>query len=296
MKSSKVHKAGFVNIIGKPNAGKSTLMNGLVGENLSIITSKAQTTRHRILGIVNGDNFQIVFSDTPGFIKPAYKLHNSMMKFVETSLEDADVVLFLVDVKEKEPDQDLINRIKMVEVPVILLLNKVDLIPEERVPVELNKWKSLISPVESLPIAAIGRYNLDKVFQLILKYLPENPPFYPKDQLTDQPERFFVAEIIREKIFKNYRQEIPYSTEVKIESFKEEERIIRISALIFVERKTQKSILIGKGGEMLKKVGTEARLDMEEFLDKKVFLEMHVKVKEGWRDNPNQLRNFGYEL
>ena len=296
MKNSKVHKAGFVNIIGKPNAGKSTLMNGLVGENLSIITSKAQTTRHRILGIVNGDNFQIVFSDTPGFIKPAYKLHNSMMKFVETSLEDADVVLFLVDVKEKEPDPDLISRIKMVKVPVILLLNKVDLIPEEMVQVELNKWKSLINPAEALPVAAIGRYNLDKVFQLILKHLPENPPFYPKDQLTDQPERFFVAEIIREKIFKNYRQEIPYSTEVKIESFKEEEKIIRISALIFVERKTQKSILIGKGGEMLKKVGTEARLDMEQFLDKKVFLEMHVKVKEGWRDNPNQLKNFGYEL
>ena len=290
------HKSGFVNIIGKPNAGKSTLMNHLVGANLSIITSKAQTTRHRILGIVNGENFQIVYSDTPGFIKPKYKLQESMMKFVETSFEDADVVLFIVDAKDDIIDEDLIKKVRLVKVPVILLLNKVDLLKPEQVDVKLMQWKNLLNPVEAIPIAAIGRYNIEKAFDAIIKHLPEGPPFYPKDQLTDQPERFFVAEIIREKILLNYRQEIPYSTEVAIEAFQEEENIIRISALIFVNRKSQKPIIIGKGGEALKKVGTEARKDLEEFFQKKIYLETHVKIRENWRDNPNQLRNFGYNV
>lgn len=290
------HKSGFVNIIGKPNVGKSTLMNALVGERLSIITSKAQTTRHRILGIVNGKDFQIVFSDTPGIIKkPKYELHKAMMQFVSTSLEDADIVLYLTDVFQNPEDEiETLKQLETTDIPKILALNKIDLKKEKEIDGMLKQWRSKTLFSEIQPISALQGGNIDKLFQLILKYLPENPAYYPKDALTDKPERYFVAEIIREKIFLNYRQEVPYATEVGITAFQEDEDIIRIAAEIYVERKSQKAILIGKGGLALKTVGTEARKDIEQFLGKKVYLELHVKVKEKWRDNPNLLRNLGY--
>lgn len=290
-------KSGFVNIIGRPNVGKSTLMNALVGERLSIITSKAQTTRHRIFGIVNGDNFQIVFSDTPGIIlKPVNELHKSMMRFVSTSLEDADILLFITDIFDSYQEvEGSITEIKKANMPKILVINKLDLDKADKVKNLVEFWKAQAVFDEIIAISALTGANLENLFQTILKNLPEGPEYFPKDALTDRPERYFVAEIIREKIFIQYRQEIPYATEVVIEAFQEDEDIIRIRAEIYVERKTQKSILIGKGGTALKKVGVEARKDIEKFLGKKVYLELYVRVKDKWRDNPNTLKKFGYQ-
>ncbi|GAB3202656.1 GTP-binding protein Era [Pontibacter aydingkolensis] len=288
------HKAGFVSIVGKPNVGKSTLMNALVGEKLSIITSKAQTTRHRIMGILNGDDFQIVYSDTPGIIKPQYALHESMMGFVRTSLEDADVILFVTDIYEKHDEDDVIKRLQHAEVPILLLINKIDQATEEEVNEKVAYWQEVMKPTEIHPISALHNFGLEQLFSRLLHYLPVHPAFYPKDELTDKPERFFVSEIIREKILLNYKKEIPYSCEVVIEEFKEEEAIIRIRAEISVERRSQKGIVIGHKGEALKKVGMQARVDMEDFFQKKVFLDLYVRVNENWRTDQKLLRRFGY--
>lgn len=288
------HHAGFVSIIGKPNVGKSTLMNQVIGEKLSIITSKAQTTRHRIMGVINGDDFQIVYSDTPGIIKPKYELHKSMMRFVNTSLDDADVILFVTDIFEKHDENDVIEKLKISEAPVILLVNKIDLAKENQIEEKIAYWKEHVQPSEIIPISALNNVNIDKLFQTILTKLPKHPPYFPKDTFTDKPERFFAAEIIREKIFKNYKQEIPYACEVMITEFKEKEDIINIRAEILVERQSQKGILIGKGGQALKKVGVEARKDLEDFFVKQVFLAQHVKVAPDWRQQRNKLDNLGY--
>ena len=289
------HKSGFVNIIGKPNVGKSTLMNKLVGENVSIITSKAQTTRHRILGMLNGDDFQIVYSDTPGILKPQYELHKSMMQFVRLSVEDADVLLLMVEVGEKV-DRELLDPIlRKTEGKIILLINKIDLAKsEQELKEKILMWKEYHEFDAIIPISALGGKNIDKVFDHILDQLPVHPPYYPKDQLTDKPERFFASEIIREKIFQTYKQEVPYSTEVVVSEFKEDEKIIRMRAEIYVERNSQKGILIGKKGAGLKKIGTEARMDMEAFFGKQVFLEQYVKVEKDWRRKKNKLSQFGY--
>ena len=287
------HKAGFVNIIGKPNVGKSTLMNQLVGERLSIITSKAQTTRHRIMGIISGEDFQIIYSDTPGILKPQYALHNSMMSFVRTSVEDADILLVVVELGEKY-DEELFDVIKKTEGKVIFILNKIDQGKGSQVEDKMNYWKEHVKADHFIPISALEGINIDTLFNTILQELPEHPAYYPKDEFTDKPERFFVAEIIREKIFLNYKQEIPYSSEVVVEEFKEDENIIRIRALIYVERKSQKGILIGKGGESLKKVGIEARKDLELFFQKQIHLETFVKVADNWRHEENRLKRFGY--
>jgi len=290
------HKSGFVNIIGNPNVGKSTLMNTLVGERLSIITAKSQTTRHRILGIVSDDDYQIVYSDTPGIIKPGYKLQESMMKFISIALRDADIILYVTDVIESyEKNIDYIERVKKTGVPVLVLINKIDLSNQEEVVELINAWKVLIPHAEIIPISATKKFQLGIVQDRIKALLPEGPAFYPKDQLTDKTERFFVSEIIREKILIHYKEEVPYSVEVEITEFKEEERLIRIYAVIYVVRESQKGIVIGHQGRMLKKVGTQARLDMEEFFDKKVFLQLEVKVSKDWRDNSGELKNFGYD-
>lgn len=289
------HKAGFVSIVGKPNVGKSTLMNKMVGERLSIITSKASTTRHRIMGILNGDDFQIVYSDTPGIIKPEYDLHKSMMDFVTGSLEDADVILYVIDIFEKTADEEISQKLSNVEVPIFLLVNKIDLAKKEEDVVErIEYWKEKVKAKEVIPVSAQEGFNLEKIFNLILEHIPVHPPFFDKEELTDKPERFFAAEIVREKIFQNYQKEIPYSSHVNITDFIEENNLIRIRAQIFVERESQKGIIIGKKGEALKKLGTEARLDLEKFFQKKVFLEQHVKVEPDWRSKVNKLRNFGY--
>lgn len=294
--NEKKHKSGFVNIIGNPNVGKSTLMNALVGERLSIITSKAQTTRHRIMGIVNGEDFQIVYSDTPGILNPKYKLQESMLKFVNMAFSDADVILYVTDVKETiDKNEKYIERLQKIDSPILLLLNKVDLSTQEELENLIDVWKKILPQAQIIPISALEKFNLGPIFDRILELLPEAPGYYPKDALTDKNERFFVEEIIREKILLNYQKEIPYSVEVLVESFKEEEKIINIRAIIFVARDSQKGIIIGHKGKMLKKVGTDARKDMEGFLDKKVFLEMHVKVKKDWRDNKTMLKGFGYE-
>ncbi len=297
MNETQTHKAGFVNIIGKPNVGKSTLMNVLVGENLAIITSKAQTTRHRIMGIVNGEDFQIVYSDTPGIIDPNYKMQEAMMRFVNIAFKDADVVLLIADLSERV---NLISwyeeKLQRVKVPIIVLLNKTDLVKEAFVETQIALWeKAQFAPKVVVPISALQKENINLVFGTILQYLPEHPPYYNKDSLTDKDMRFFVSEIIREKILLNYKQEIPYSVEVVIDSYKEEPAITRIRALILTNRKSQKPILIGRGGSMLKRVGTQARQDMEKFLDKKVYLELYVKVKENWRDDDFFLKNMGYQ-
>ena len=291
------HRAGFVSIIGKPNVGKSTLMNALVGERLSIVTSKAQTTRHRILGILNGEDFQLIYSDTPGIIQPKYELHNAMMSFVYSSLEDADVVLFVTDIYEKHDEEPVVERLrKMVDTPIILLVNKIDQADQAEVEAKLAYWREqLPNAAEVLPISALNHFGTDGVLALVLERLPLHPPYYPKDELTDKPERFFAAEMVREKIFKLYKKEIPYSCEVVIEEFKEEETIIRIRGVIYVERNSQKGIVIGQGGEALKKVGTWAREEMEKFFQKKVFLELFVKVNENWRTDPKALSRFGYQ-
>lgn len=292
-----MHKAGFVNIVGNPNVGKSTLMNVLVGERLSIITSKAQTTRHRILGIVNGEDFQIVYSDTPGILKPNYRLQESMLNFSRSALVDADVLLYVTDVFDNyEKNKNFIEKVNQTESPVLLLINKIDLINQEKLEELVDKWHEIIPKAEIYPISAKERFNIDAVLKRVLELLPDSPPFFDKDQLTDKPERFFVSEIIREKILLNYEKEIPYSVEIEVEQFKESEDLIRINAVIYVERDSQKGILIGKGGKSLKKVGTESRKDIEDFFGKKVFLELFVKVEKDWRNKDIKLKNFGYQL
>ena len=292
-------RAGFVSIIGKPNVGKSTLMNVLVGEKMSIITSKAQTTRHRIMGILNGKHedipFQLVYSDTPGVVKPAYKLHDSMMNFVKGSLEDADVVLFVTEVGEKAAEHEVIPLLQRTNAPIILVLNKIDLSNEEELKRKTEEWEKEIQPAAIIPISALLNANVQTLFDAIITRLPFHPPYFDEDELTDKPERFFASEIVREKIFLNYRQEIPYSSEVVISEFKERDDMIVIRAEILVERKSQKGIIIGEKGAMLKKIGSEARKDMEDFFGKKVFLEQHVKVEPDWRSKENKLRQFGYE-
>ena len=290
------HKAGFVNIIGNPNVGKSTLMNALVGERISIITSKAQTTRHRILGIVNGDDFQIMFSDTPGIIKPAYELQESMMNFVKSAFEDADILIYMVEIGEKElKDDAFFQKIKNSKVPVLLLINKVDKSSQEEVEEKIAFWKEKVPNALIYPIAALLNFNVQSVMDKIIELLPESPPFYPKDQLTDKPERFFVNETIREKILMHYKKEIPYAVEIDTEEFFEDDKIIRIRSIIMVERETQKGIIIGHKGSALKRIGTEARKDLQKFFGKKIFLELYVKVNKNWRSNTNQLKRFGYK-
>lgn len=292
-----MHKAGFVNIIGNPNVGKSTLMNALVGERLSIITSKAQTTRHRILGIVNGDDFQVVFSDTPGIIKPAYEMQESMMKFVKSAFEDADVLLYMVETGEKAlKDEDFFKKIVNARIPVLLLLNKIDTTTQEQLEEQVAHWKELVPNAEIIPLSALENFNVQEVFSRILALLPESPPYYPKDALTDKPERFFVNETIREKILLFYDKEIPYAVEVETEEFKEDDDIIRIRAVIMVERDTQKGIIIGHKGAAIKKVGIAARADLEKFFGKQIHIEFFVKVNKDWRSDKRQLRRFGYDL
>jgi len=289
------HKAGFVSIVGKPNVGKSTLMNHLVGERLSIITSKAQTTRHRILGIISGEDFQIIYSDTPGLITPKYKLQESMMGFVENALADSDIILMVTDIFEKRSEEELISLVRKMNKPTILVINKVDLADQEETNSKLAFWKESIPELkEVVPVSALHQFNTEKVISSILDNLPEHSAFFSKDELTDKSQRFFASEIIREKILLNYTEEVPYACEVVIIAFKDMDHIIRISAEILVERDSQKAIIIGKGGSMLKKVGTEARIDMETFFDKKVFLEQFVKVEPNWRKKNDKLARLGY--
>ncbi|WP_448825294.1 GTPase Era [Capnocytophaga ochracea] len=292
-----MHKAGFVNIIGNPNVGKSTLMNAFVGEKLSIITSKAQTTRHRIFGIVSGDDFQIVFSDTPGIIKPSYALQASMMDFVKSAFEDADILIYMVEIGEKElKDEAFFKRINQLDVPVLLLINKVDTSDQNVLEEQVAYWKEKVPRAEIYPISALRNFQTEVVFNRIIELLPESPAFFPKDQLTDKPERFFVNEIIREKILLHYKKEIPYSVEVETESFADSETIIHIRSVIMVERESQKRIIIGHKGEALKRVGIEARTDLEKFFGKQIHLELFVKVNKDWRNNVRQLRRFGYDI
>ena len=290
------HKAGFVNILGNPNVGKSTIMNRLVGEKLSIITSKAQTTRHRIMGIVNGEDFQIVYSDTPGILKPQYKLQEAMMTFVNVALTDADLILYVAEVGEKNlPKNDYIEKIRDSSVPVIVAINKIDLSNETELTAVVEMWHQAFPNSPIIPLSALNNFNIEPLLDLILEKLPECPPYFPKDQFTDKYERFFASEILREKILLNYKKEVPYSVEVEIESFKDEKTIINIRAIIHVARDSQKGIIIGHKGSMLKKVGGEARIDMEDFFGKKVFLELYVKVTKEWRDKPELLKKFGYQ-
>ena len=292
-----MHKAGFVNIIGNPNVGKSTLMNAFVGEKLSIITSKAQTTRHRIFGIVSGDDFQVVFSDTPGIIKPSYALQASMMDFVKSAFEDADILIYMVEIGEKElKDEAFFKRINQLDVPVLLLINKVDTSDQSVLEEQVAYWKEKVPRAEIYPISALRNFQTEVVFNRIIELLPESPAFFPKDQITDKPERFFVNEIIREKILLHYKKEIPYSVEVETESFADSETIIHIRSVIMVERESQKGIIIGHKGEALKRVGVEARTDLEKFFGKQIHLELFVKVNKDWRSNVRQLRRFGYDI
>ncbi len=292
------HKAGFVNIVGNPNVGKSTLMNALVGERISIITSKAQTTRHRIMGIVNGEDFQIVYSDTPGVLKPNYKLQESMLGFSQSALTDADVLLYVTDVLDSaEKNAFFLDKVKKMDhVNTILIINKIDLIDQKRLEELVEFWHKELPNAEIFPISAAEKFGIEQLFERIKAQLPDSPPFFDKDALTDRPERFFVNEIIREKILLNYDKEIPYAVEVMVEEFKEEENLIRISAVVFCERESQKGIIIGKQGAALRKVGTDARKDIEAFFEKKVFLQLYVKVEKDWRNRERKLRNFGYQL
>ncbi len=300
--SEKIHKSGFVNIVGRPNVGKSTLMNALVGEKMSIITNKPQTTRHRIIGILSAEDMQVVFSDTPGIISdPMYKMQEAMNQFVNTTFHDSDITLFVTDARENYADDDeIIQRLKDVKTPLFLIINKIDTVSDARVLSLIKTWNSRVDFTETVPTAALNKVNTDKVLDLITANLPEGPPYYPKDQLTDRPERFFVSEIIREKILELYHQEIPYSTEVIVNAFKEGETsrgeaITRIDATIYVMRKSQKPILIGKGGSAIKRLGTEARKSLEKWLETRVHLEMHVKVSDDWRDDDRMLKHFGYK-
>ncbi len=291
-----MHKSGFVNIIGNPNVGKSTLMNALVGEKLSIITSKAQTTRHRIMGIVNGDDFQIVYSDTPGILKPAYKLQESMMNFVQGAVDDADVILYVTDtVEQSDRSEAIIEKINRSGIPAIVVINKIDLTTPEQLDILAAQWQERIPEAVVIPVSAKEKVGMAGVLDAILERLPEGEPFYPKDTLTDKTLRFFASEIIREKILLNYDKEIPYCCEIEIDTYKEEPTIDRISATIYVARQSQKGIVIGHKGEKLKRVGQKAREDMERFLGKKVFLQLFVKVQDDWRNNERQLRRFGYD-
>ena len=290
-----MHKAGFVNIVGNPNVGKSTLMNRLVGEKISIITSKSQTTRHRIKGIVNTDDYQIEFSDTPGVVKPSYKMQEYMLEFSKSALVDADIILYVTDVVENiEKNLDFIDKVNKSDIPVLLVINKIDLTTQEKLEALFDKWKSLIPRAEIFPLSATENFNVDNLYKRIVELLPEGEPFFPKDELTDLPSRFFVNEIIREKILQYYDKEVPYSVEVEVEEFKEDDKRINIMAVIYVERSSQKGIIIGSQGEALKKVGTQARLDIEAFFGKKVFLNLYVKVLKDWRNKDSELKNFGY--
>ena len=290
------HRAGFVNIIGNPNVGKSTLMNALVGEKLSIVTAKAQTTRHRIMGIVNTDDYQIVYSDTPGMLKPNYRLQEDMMKFVDAAIGDADIILYVTDVVEKaDKNGEYIQKLQRVECPVVVAINKIDISDQPKVLQLMSYWQELLPDALVIPVSAKERFNLDSVLNAIVSKLPVSPPWFDKDQFTDRNLRFFASEIIREKILENYSQEIPYSCEVAVESFKEGKDRYEISAVIFVMRDSQKGIIIGKAGSALKKTGTEARIEMEDFFQKKVFLQLFVKVDSDWRENRRELRKFGYE-
>ena len=292
-----MHKAGFVNIIGNPNVGKSTLMNALVGEKLSIITSKAQTTRHRIMGIVNGEDFQIVYSDTPGILKPAYKLQESMMNFVHGAVDDADVILYVTDtVEQSDRSENIVERVNRSGIPAIVVINKIDLTTPEQLEILVDQWQQKMPEAVIIPVSAKEQVGMKGVLDAILERLPEGEPFYPKDTLTDKTLRFFASEIIREKILLNYEKEIPYCCEIEIDTYKEERPIDRISATIYVSSQSQKGIVIGHKGERLKKVGQKAREDMERFLGKKVFLQLFVKVQEDWRNSERQLRRFGYDL
>ena len=294
--TTKKHRAGFVNIIGNPNVGKSTLMNALVGEKLSIVTAKAQTTRHRIMGIVNGDDYQIVYSDTPGILKPNYRLQQSMMNFVDTAIGDADIILYVTDTVEKgDKNEEYIAKLKKINCPVILVINKIDISSQEQVLELMNWWKEQIPNAIIFPASAQEKFNLDNIFDAIVGNLPTAPAWYDKDVFTDKNLRFFASEIVREKIFLNYKEEIPYSCEVVVEEFKEGAERYDISAVIYVMRDTQKGIIIGKGGQSLKKVGTQARIEMEDFFQKKVFLRLYVKVDADWRESKKELRKFGYE-
>jgi GTP-binding protein Era len=295
MSSPSEHKAGYVNIVGKPNVGKSTLMNAMVGEKLSIITSRAQTTRHRIHGILNTPEYQIIFSDTPGILDPNYKLQENMLKSARSALVDADVLIYLTEAGEKpDPESSFIRKVAGTRVPVLLVINKIDLSNQEEVELCMERWNEVLPLAEKIAISALRNFNIELIFNRILHYLPVAPPYFAKDALTDKSERFFTGEMIREKILLYYKQEIPYAVEVEIESFKEEQEIIRIRALIYVERESQKGILIGNEGKALKRVGRESRLDMETFFQKKVFLELRVKVKKDWRNNERFIKNFGY--
>ena len=290
-----MHKAGFVNIIGNPNVGKSTLMNALVGERLSIITSKAQTTRHRIMGIVNGEDFQIIYTDTPGIVNPHYKLHQQMMGVVYNALEDADLFLLVTEVGETLKNQELLSKIILSNTPVILVINKIDLSDQQQVTEKINYWQNIIPRAVVIPASATERFNIDAIFDHIMQVLPENPPYFPKDELTDRSMRFFVSEIIREKLLLYYQKEIPYSCEVAVESYEEKEGVDSIRAIIYVERESQRAILIGHQGKSIKKVGIEARKDIEEFTGKKCFLNIYIKVMKDWRNNDRALRQFGYQ-
>ena len=290
-----MHKAGFVNIIGNPNVGKSSLMNALVGERLSIITSKAQTTRHRIMGIVNGEDFQIIYTDTPGIVNPHYKLHQQMMGFVYNALEDADLFLLVTEVGETLKNQELLNKIILSDIPVILVINKIDLSNQQQVTEKMAYWQNIIPRAVIIPASATERFNIDAIFDHIMQLLPENPPYFPKDELTDRSMRFFVSEIIREKLLLYYQKEIPYSCEVAIESYEEKEGVDSIRAIIYVERESQRAILIGHEGKSIKKVGIEARKDIEEFSGKRCFLNLYVKVMKDWRNSDRALKQFGYE-
>lgn len=289
------HKAGFVNIVGSPNVGKSTLMNQLMGEKLSIVTSKAQTTRHRIHGIMNGDDYQIVFSDTPGVVNASYQLHEAMMHYVETALKDADVLLFITDVFEKSTNHEAtLDRIKKLKVPVLCLVNKIDLKPQAEVAKALEYWQNELPDAQVLPIAALHKFNTEPVLEILLSLLPEGPAYFDKDSISDRPMRFFVSEIIREKIFLNLKKEVPYACQVEITDYVEEPGIVKIRAVIIVERESQKGIIIGSGGKQLKYIGMDARKDIEKFIGSKVFLETFVKVDKDWRSSDNKLKKYGY--
>lgn len=290
-----MHKAGFINIVGNANVGKSTLMNKLVGEKLSIITSKAQTTRHRILGLVNGDDYQMVISDLPGILTPNYKLQEKMMAFIEIALQDADAFLYMVECGETKFNESVVEKINQSGLPVFVLLNKIDLSEQSDVEKQIEFWQDTFPKAEVKAISALHEFNTEELLKRLIDLLPENPPYYPKDEITDKSMRFIVSETIREKILLNYKQEIPYSVEVVVESYKESKDIVKISATIYVARESQKIIIIGKGGKAIKKVGVEARKDIEAFIDNKVFLELRVKVSKDWRDNDLQLKRFGYE-
>jgi GTP-binding protein Era len=289
------HKSGFVNIVGSPNVGKSTLMNAMLGEKLSIVTSKAQTTRHRILGIVNEPEYQVVFSDTPGVVNAAYKMHEAMMGYVNSSLKDADILLFITDPFESEMNhKETLAKIQKLKIPVFCLINKIDLVDQAKVEERMDYWKEQLPNSEMIPISALHTFNLEKIWATILELLPESPPYFDKEEISDRPVRFFVSEIIREKIFELCKKEIPYSSQVEIDTYLDEGNLIRIRAVIIVERDSQRGIIIGKGGDMLKRIGTQARKDLEKFLDKKVFLESFVKVDKDWRMSDSKLKKYGY--